>query len=288
MKTGESFIWAFGRWRFDLSREGLVMGVLNVTPDSFSDGGAHDSIEEAVAHGIQMSEAGAAIIDVGGESTRPGAPPVPLDTELERTIPVVAGLRAAGVAAAISIDTMKAEVARQALAAGADVVNDVTALRHDPEMAGVVAASGAGVVLMHMQGEPRTMQLAPAYDDVVADVREFLRQRLAACASFGISTESVALDPGIGFGKTVHHNMALLNHLDSLQIAGRPLLVGVSRKSFLGRLLGSESIAEREWPTVALTAYTRRLGARIFRVHDPLPNLHALRMTEALLNAATR
>lgn len=278
-------IWQFGKWTFDLHQEGLVMGVLNVTPDSFSDGGRYDDVETAIAHGLLMAQQGADIIDVGGESTRPGAPHVPVEIEIKRTEPVVRGLRAAGLQAAISIDTMKSQVAERALAAGADIVNDVSALRYDPKMPYVVANSGAGLILMHMQGEPRTMQIAPTYSSVVNEVREFLRQRFDLCVSLGMPATRISLDPGIGFGKTVSHNMTLLCHLDELALYDRPLVVGVSRKSFIGKLLGSDEMTDREWPTVALTAYTRRLGARVFRVHDPLPNLHSLRMTEALLDA---
>ncbi len=279
-------IWEFGKRRFDLAHQGIVMGVLNVTPDSFSDGGRHADCEAAIRHGLGMAKAGAAIIDVGGESTRPGAWPVAVEEEIRRTEPVVRGLRAAGVEAAISIDTMKAEVAARALAAGADIVNDVSALRHDPEMTRVMADSGAGLVLMHMQGDPRTMQDAPSYNDVVSEVLDFLRQRMEACLNVDIPPERIALDPGIGFGKNLQHNMALINHLPSLAAMGRPVVLGVSRKSFIGKITGSEHPADRDWPTVALTSYARRLGARVFRVHDPRPNLHALRMTEALLDAS--
>ena len=272
----------------DLTRQGQVMGIVNVTPDSFSDGGMFLDAAAAVAHGLGLLEEGAAIIDVGGESTRPGAPEVSADEEMARVLPVVRGLRAAAPGALVSVDTMKAEVARQALAAGADIINDVSGLEADPGMARVAAASGCGLVVMHMQGRPRTMQEAPAYGDVVAEVGAYFRRRLDALTQSGITPERLVFDPGIGFGKSVAHNLSLLAGLATLAPAGRPLLLGVSRKSFLGRVLGSESLADRAWPTVAMTSLAREAGVRLVRVHEVAPNLQALRMTEAILAAGAQ
>lgn len=262
------------------------MGVLNVTPDSFSDGGRYLGVDEAVAHGLAMVEAGAAIIDLGGESTRPGAERVPADEQIWRTRPVIEALRRR-TGAVISIDTTLAGVAAAALEAGADIVNDVSGLRGDPAMAGVCAAAGAGVVVMHMQGEPRTMQVAPVYEDVVAEVRSFFAVQAASAVAAGIDPAALVFDPGIGFGKSLEHNLALLRAVGSLAPSpGRPVLLGVSRKSFIGRVLGSEDPADRAWATVALTSLGREKGARVFRVHDVAPNGQALRLTEAVLAAA--
>lgn len=258
------------------------MGILNVTPDSFSDGGRHVEADGALVHARLMIAEGAALIDIGGESTRPGAEPVSAGVEIERTAPVVAALRAEWNGL-ISIDTSKAAVAVAALAAGADIVNDVSGLRADPEMARVCAASGCGVVVMHMQGEPRTMQLEPVYQDVVAELRGFFNERMAALTGAGIHPEALCFDPGIGFGKTLDHNLALLRALDRMSPPGRPLLLGVSRKSFIGKLLGTEDLTVRDWPTVAVTAAAREQGVMLHRVHAVRPNVEALRMTEAIL-----
>jgi dihydropteroate synthase len=274
--------WKTPRTALDLSRHGRVMGILNVTPDSFSDGGHHPTPATALDHARRMIAEGAEIIDIGGESTRPGAAAVPADLELARTVPVVAALRAEWDGL-ISIDTSKASVAHAALMAGADLVNDVSGLRHDPEMAAVCAASGCGVVVMHMLGEPRTMQLEPHYADVTREVREFFLERLATLTAAGIAAEALCFDPGIGFGKTLEHNLQLLRDLASLPVAGRPLLLGVSRKSFIGRTLATDDLAAREWPTVALTAFAREHGVMLHRVHAVRPNREALRMTEAIL-----
>ena len=269
--------------RMDLSRKGRIMGILNVTPDSFSDGGNYPGTGAALAHAREMIAEGAEIIDIGGESTRPGAAEVPAEEEIARTCPVIAALRAEW-SGSISIDTSKAAVAAAALKAGADIVNDVSGLTADPEMAGVCAESGCGVVIMHMQGDPRTMQVSPHYDDVVAEVAAFFKERLATLGAAGIDPECICLDPGIGFGKTVEHNLALLRAIPSLGIAGRPVLLGVSRKSFIGKALGSSDLADRAWPTVAITAWAREAGAMIHRVHEVKPNAEALRMTEAILH----
>ncbi len=271
----------------DLTRHGAVMGVLNVTPDSFSDGGLWLDAEAAIQQGLRMVEEGAEIVDIGGESTRPGAAAVPAEEQLRRIMPVLTGLRAR-TEAVISIDTADALVAEAVLAAGADVINDVTGLRGDPGMAGVCASTGAGVVIMHMQGAPRTMQLHPAYTDVVAEVRAFFSAQLAAAVAAGIDPERLIFDPGIGFGKKIEHNLALLRSLGSLAPAGRPLLLGVSRKSFIGKLLDVPDPADRDGATVALTSWGRENGAFVHRVHQVLPNVHALRMTEAILHAGER
>ena len=278
-------IWQLAGGRtLDLSRQAVVMGIVNVTPDSFSDGGSYFSPDRAADHAIALLEEGAAIIDVGGESTRPGARPVPAGEELARVLPVVEAVLCRRPDCLISVDTSKAVVARAALERGAAVVNDVTALRGDPAMGATVAAAGAGVVLMHMQGEPRTMQADPTYGDVVAEVGAFFAERLEAARAAGIAPAQVAFDPGIGFGKTVAHNLALLRALPALPPAGRPLVLGVSRKSFLAKIAGADALADRLWPTVALTALGRERGASVLRVHDVRPNLMALRTVEALLD----
>jgi dihydropteroate synthase len=276
--------WKSARIRLDLGQRARVMGILNVTPDSFSDGGRHAGPTAALDHARRMIAEGAEIIDIGGESTRPGAAEVSADEEIARTRPVVAALRAEWDGL-LSIDTMKAEVAAAALEAGADLVNDVSGLTADPAMAGVCAAGGCGVVVMHMQGDPRTMQLSPRYDDVVAEVRGFFEERLAALVAAGIDPEAICFDPGIGFGKSVEHNLALLRALPELAVGGRPLLLGVSRKSFIGKVLGSLDLADRAWPTVAITARAREAGVMIHRVHDVKPNVEAVRMVEAILMA---
>lgn len=258
------------------------MGILNVTPDSFSDGGQHAELGSALAHAQQMVAEGATVIDIGGESTRPGAMPVALEVEIARAVPVVAALRAKWDGL-ISIDTSKAGVAQAAIAAGADIVNDVSGLRQDPAMAEVCAASGCGVVVMHMLGAPRTMQLDPGYTDVVAEVRGFFAERAASLTAAGIAREALCFDPGIGFGKTPEHNFALLRQLEKLSPAGRPLLLGVSRKSFIGRVLDGTEPSTRESPTVVITAFARGKGVMLHRVHAVRPNLEALRMIEAIL-----
>jgi dihydropteroate synthase len=244
-----------------------LMGVVNVTPDSFSDGGSFEDAAQAVAHARRLVGEGAAIVDVGGESTRPGAAPVPAEEELRRVIPVVEGVAALGLAARISIDTMKLAVAEAAVDAGATYVNDVTAFRHEPELAGLVADRGLDCCLMHMLGEPRTMQRNPRYDDVVSEVKAFLEERLAAAVAAGIPEERVQLDPGIGFGKTAEHNLELLNRLDEIAAIGRPVVLGTSRKSFLGAITGRD-VTERVHATVATCVMGLERGARVFRVHD--------------------
>ena len=279
-------IWKTRRAALDLTHRAQVMGILNVTPDSFSDGGEHLEVATALAHARRMIAEGAELIDIGGESTRPGAAAVAADEEISRTVPVIAALRAEWDGL-ISIDTTKASVAQAALAAGADIVNDVSGLLADGEMAAVCAAHGCGVVVMHMQGSPLTMQQSPRYADVVAEVREFFQQRFTALTAAGIDPAALCFDPGIGFGKTLAHNLSLLRALGEIAVAGRPLLLGVSRKSFIGKILGSAALDAREWPTVALTANARERGVMLHRVHSVKSNVEALRMIEAILGSGS-
>ena len=274
-------IWNTGRRTFELANRGVIMGVINVTPDSFSDGGNFTAVSAAVDHGLRLVDEGAEILDIGGESTRPGAAPVTAEEELRRVLPVIEGL-AAKTGAALSIDTSKASVARAAVAAGAEIINDVTALQGDDDMARVAAESGCAVVLMHMRGTPRTMQQDPHYDDVVAEVSAHLAQRVDAARAAGIVADRIAIDPGIGFGKTVEHNLQLIAGLGRFAALGHPVLLGVSRKSFLATAAQCQNVEDRDVPTAVLTAEGFRLGARIFRVHDPRPNVQALRLAESL------
>ncbi len=268
-----------------------LMGVVNVTPDSFSDGGLFLEADAAIAHARELIGEGADIVDVGGESTRPGAEPVSAEEELRRVLPVVEGIVAADIDAQVSIDTSKASVARAALTAGASLVNDVTALRGDPDMAALVADSGVECCLMHMRGEPRTMQADPRYDDVVDDVRAFLEERMAYAVHKGVREERIMLDPGIGFGKALAHNLALLRRLDELSSLGRPLVVGTSRKSFIGRILAdaagqTEPVAAgcRLQGTIATNVLAYERGASVFRVHDVAPVRDALTVAAATLS----
>ena len=258
------------------------MGIVNVTPDSFSDGGRYFDVTQAVEHARELIQEGADILDIGGESTRPGAEPVSVDEELRRVLPVIRALRAeSGVL--ISVDTFKAQVAEAAIEAGADIINDVSGLMHDPRMIDIARATQAGIVVMHMKGEPRTMQANPVYTDVVAEVRGFFTERVAHLAASGIDPRRIVLDPGIGFGKALDHNIALLRALPDLAVGGRPVLLGVSRKSMIGKLIGSDCMEDRAWPTVALTSYARENGASLVRVHEVKANANAMRMTEAIL-----
>ncbi len=261
----------------------LVMGVVNVTPDSFSDGGRYLDSGAAIAHGRSLADQGAALVDVGGESTRPGASPVAGEEELARVLPVIEGLVQSDAGARISVDTAKALVAARALEAGASFINDVTALRGDPEMASVVAASGADCCLMHMLGEPRTMQVDPRYEDVVSEVKAFLEERLRFATDQGIAEQRIALDPGIGFGKTAEHNLELLRRLDELEALGRPIVVGTSRKTFIGRITG-RPVDDRLAGTIATNVVAFMRGARIFRVHDVAPVRDALTMAAATVS----
>ena len=277
--------WRIGSRTLDLTQRGLIMGIVNVTPDSFSDGGRFADPGRAVEHALAMVADGADILDIGGESTRPGAEPVGGAEELRRVLPVIRALRSQSQVL-ISIDTMKASVARATLDAGADIINDVTGLRGDAAMVRLAAERECGLVAMHMIGDPQTMQTTPHYENVVTEVRAYLEERLRILTAAGIAPERIALDPGFGFGKTLEHNLSLLRHLPQFAIGDRPLLIGVSRKSMIGKVLHSTDMADRHWPTIALTAYAREHGARIIRVHDVKPNAHALHMIEAILGGA--
>lgn len=259
------------------------MGILNVTPDSFSDGAEWFDREDAVAHGRDLIAQGASIVDVGGESTRPGSDPVPAAEELDRVVPVVGAL--AGAGAQLSIDTMKADVAAAALDAGATYVNDVSAFRHDPRMADLVAERDCDCCLMHMLGEPKTMQRDPRYDDVVDDVKAFLAERVEAAIGRGVDDGRIHVDPGIGFGKTLEHNLELLRRLPELIALGRPIVIGTSRKSFIGKLDGSP-VQERLGGTIASTVLAVAAGAEVVRVHDVAEVRQALTVAEAVLGAA--
>jgi len=260
-----------------------LMGVINVTPDSFSDGGEWFDGDAALAHAADLVADGADILDVGGESTRPGAAPVPEHEELRRVVPIVEAAAARHPSTQISVDTSKLAVARAALDAGATYVNDVTAFRADPRMAALTAERGADCCLMHMLGEPRTMQDDPRYEDVVSEVKAFLEARLAFAVAEGVPEERIQLDPGIGFGKTLEHNLELLRRLDELAALGRPLVVGTSRKGFIGRLTGRETPADRVHGTVATNVLALERGASVFRVHDVRPTRDALVVAAAML-----
>ncbi len=272
-----SQIWQLRAGALDVSR-GVLMGVLNVTPDSFSDGGLHASTSDAITAGIAMRDAGAGIVDVGGESTRPGAQSVTAEDELERVIPVVEQLAGRGLL--ISIDTSKPAVASAAIDAGAGILNDVTACS-SPGMAELVAETGVGVVLMHMKGTPRDMQQDPQYDDVVSEVVDFLAERASHLIGLGVGREAIAVDPGIGFGKTVEHNLQLIAGLPDLAALGYPVVLGASRKSFLGKITGIDNPSDRDGVTAVTTALGYERGARVFRVHDVSSS------RAALLTAAT-
>jgi dihydropteroate synthase len=272
--------WRCGQYEFLFPRPALVMGIVNVTPDSFSDGGQFRETEAAVRHGEQLVAEGADLLDIGGESTRPASAPVAEADELARVLPVIERL-VARVKVPLSIDTMKPGVARAALAAGASLVNDVAANRKSSAIWEVVAASGAGYVAMHMQGTPQTMQLAPHYTDVVGEVREFFADQLRCLNEAGIDSEQVVLDPGIGFGKALPHNLDLLTRLAELGSLARPLLLGVSRKSFIGKLLGLE-LSDRVAAGIACSVWAASAGVQIFRTHDVASTVQGLRMLEAL------
>jgi dihydropteroate synthase len=258
-----------------------VMGIVNVTPDSFSDGGEWFEREAAIAHARALVDEGAAILDVGGESTRPYSDPVPEDEERARVVPVIEALNDTG--AQLSVDTMKLAVARDALAAGATYVNDVTAFRHDPALAGLVAEHGCDCCLMHMLGDPRTMQVDPRYDDVVSEIKAFLEERAAFAVAEGVAEERIQIDPGIGFGKTVDHNLELLRRLDEIVALGFTVVVGTSRKAFLGRLTGREDPHDRVAGTVATNVLALERGATVFRVHDVAATADALAVAAATL-----
>ncbi|MGH8101918.1 MAG: dihydropteroate synthase [Chthoniobacterales bacterium] len=292
-------LWKIGGHTVDLAQRGWIMGVLNVTPDSFFDGGEYFTPEKAVERGLELAAEGADIIDIGGESTRPGAEPIGPDEELRRVIPVIErigeGFNAQPSAAMdglrrgerpmkiLSIDTSKAQVARTAIEAGASIVNDVTGGRGDTEMMPLIADRNVAFIIMHMQGNPQMMQREPRYVDVVAEVADFFRQQYGRALECGIDPMAIAFDPGIGFGKTLAHNLELLANLDRLRAHGRPLVIGVSRKSFLGKLVGSNEMRDRLAPAVALTALLRARGVNVFRVHDVKEHANALRVAEAVL-----
>ena len=277
--------WTIGERTIDFSQRALIMGVLNVTPDSFSDGGEFFNTDKAFEHACEMAAEGAAILDIGGESTRPGSESVAEGEELRRVIPVIERLRPA-TDVLISIDTAKANVARAALDAGASIINDISGGRADDAMMPLAAEGNAAFIIMHMQGTPRTMQTAPHYEDVVREVGEFFRQQYTRAIQCGVDRMAIAFDPGIGFGKTLEHNLELLRNLPRLRIDDRPLVVGVSRKSFLGKVIASSDMSDRVAPTVTMTALLRERGADVLRVHDVKANVHALRVTEALLEPA--
>lgn len=270
--------------RFALGPRTWLMGVVNVTPDSFSDGGAYFDAAKAVDRGLELVSEGADIVDVGGESTRPGSRPVPEAEETRRVVPVIEGLRRK-TQALLSVDTTKAAVAQSALDAGADIVNDTSAFRFDPAMPGVVARSGAGVVLMHMQGTPLTMQQSPRYDDLIGEIGDFLAERIRVAEAAGIPADRIIVDPGIGFGKSFDHNLEILRRQESFHRLGRPLLLGFSRKAFLGKILELPP-GERLEGTIAAAVLSVERGAHILRVHDVGPVARAVRSAEAILGPA--
>ena len=277
-------IWRFRDHSFDLSERGLIVGIVNVTPDSFSDGGSLMDPDAACGQGLKLLEEGADLLDIGGESTRPGALPVSEEEEIRRVVPIISALHAR-FSAPLSIDTSKAVVAQAALDAGATIINDVTSLS-DPLMSSIAASRGAGLILMHMQGKPETMQNNPSYpdDDVVAAVSKFLSERRAAAIGCGVNSAAIILDPGLGFGKTAAHNLALLRGIQTLASLGAPLMIGHSRKSFLRAVTGTTT-AGRLPAEIAVTSLARKAGALLFRVHDAAPHREALRMTEAIMHA---
>jgi dihydropteroate synthase len=277
------FVLKCGQREFKLHERTHVMGVLNVTPDSFSDGGKFAGQEAAVEHGLAMERAGADFIDIGGESTRPGAQTVPLEEELQRVLPVTAALAPRLTTAVISIDTYKAEVARRALAAGARMVNDISGLRFDPELKAVVAEQGVPVVLMHIQGTPRSMQQSPAYRDVVREIGQYLGESMALGAQAGIARERMVIDPGIGFGKTREHNLEILRRLRELETLGAPILVGASRKSFIGLTLDLP-VHQRLAGSLAAACAAVLHGAHIVRVHDVAETVQAVKIIDAIRN----
>ena len=265
---------------FELGRRTLIMGILNITPDSFSDGGRFADYERALARAFELISAGADILDVGGESTRPGSNPVPLPVELERVIPVIRAVRESSDIP-ISIDTNKSEVALQSLAAGADIINDVSSLRFDPAMVRVAAESGAPVIMMHMLGAPRTMQVNPVYESVISEIIAFLEQRMMFAVQNGIERSQIIVDPGIGFGKTVTHNLNIIRDLDRFSCMDRPIMLGASRKRFIGKILGRPE-GERELGTAVVNAFGIAAGAHILRVHDVAFHLGAVGLAEAV------
>lgn len=268
-----------------LGPDPVLMGILNVTPDSFSDGGEFFDPDVAAARGLAMIDEGADIVDVGGESTRPGSDPVPVEEEIRRVVPVVREILSRKSDSIVSIDSYRAETAQEALEAGARIVNDVTALRGDPRLAALVADAGCPVILMHMKGAPKTMQERPRYDDVVREVRDFLAARADHAVTAGVEPRNIIVDPGIGFGKTLEHNLELLRRLDAIAVLGFPILIGASRKRFIGAITGVEEARDRLSGTVAANVLAREKGATLFRVHDVRANREALEVADAVLRA---
>jgi dihydropteroate synthase len=267
--------------RIDITSHTVIMGIVNVTPDSFYDGGKRFDSAKAAADGFEMIASGAEILDIGGESTRPGAQPVSVDEQLRRVLPVIRELRKRSNVP-ISVDTYKEAVARAALDAGADIVNDISALRFDPAMAALVACEGVPVILMHMQGVPRTMQREPRYEDVVREVRDFLAERVRSANQAGVAQQQIIIDPGIGFGKTLAHNLALLKNLQSFNSLEQPLLIGVSRKAFIGKILDAAGPEDRLEGSLAAAVAASLSGANIVRVHDVSETVRALRVADAI------
>lgn len=272
----------FEHWLDDAPRRCLLMAVVNVTPDSFSDGGRYLDPSQAIDHAVTLAGQGADILDIGGESTRPGAPEVPADEQIRRIVPVIHGIRQQSDIC-ISVDTTRAAVTTAALDAGADLINDISAGRDDPDLLSCVAQRSAPIVLMHMQGTPRTMQQNPHYDDVVAEVCAFLRDRIKAAIQAGIERRRIVIDPGIGFGKTAAHNLALLRHLRTLADIQLPILIGTSRKRFIGDITHQPDPLKRTWGTAATVAWSIAQGAEIVRVHDVPEMRQVIQMTEAIL-----
>ncbi len=264
----------------ELGERTLIMGILNITPDSFSDGGRFDDYDRALAHAFELISAGADILDIGGESTRPGSAPAPLELELERVLPIIREVRKKSDIP-ISIDTTKAEVARKALEAGADIINDVSSLQFDPDMVRIAARSGAPLILMHMLGIPKTMQVAPSYQSVLSEIIAFLEERMRYAVGNGVERSQIIVDPGIGFGKTVTHNLTIIRDLDTFSCMDRPLLLAASRKRFLGAILGRPEM-ERELGTAIVNAFGVAGGAHILRVHDVAFHREAVRVAEAV------
>lgn len=266
----------------DLSRKTFIMGILNITPDSFSDGGEYFDHARAVDHALKMVEQGADIIDVGGESTRPGSDIVPLDEEIRRTIPIIEKV-AAQIDVPVSIDTYKSEVARQAVSVGASIVNDISGLRFDPAMAGAVAEMGVPIVVMHIKGKPKDMQVDPVYDDLINDIKAYLSETIDIAKSAGIADDRIVIDPGIGFGKTFEHNLEILQRLGEFRELGMPILVGPSRKAFIGKILGDLPATERMEGTAAAVAISIFNGANIIRVHDVKEMSRVARVADAIV-----
>ena len=286
MEFKQSLVWQCRDRRLELGDRTLVMGILNVTPDSFSDGGRFLDSRQAFEHGLQMARDGADIIDIGGESSRPGAEPVPIEEELKRVIPAIEAL-SRETDCLLSVDTRKARVAEEALTAGAHIINDITALTFDPGMTAVARDHGAGVILMHMRGDPKTMQISPKYNNVVKEVADYLDARIRELEQRGMSRNSLAVDPGIGFGKTLEHNIRLIAHLDELARLRRPVVVGLSRKSFIGKITGRE-VQDRLPGSLAAMAYVIQRGAHVIRVHDVKESCDVACLVDILRREETR